>query len=82
MHDLCHVLPWLIEFSGVLLSCFTLSRQTFVTELISHTAGSLANAIRQGSCLFKVVSQETCQYLVALDDGRPSHGLWREKQKR
>ena len=82
MHDLCRVLPWLIEFSGVLLSCFTLSRQTSVTELISHTAGSLANAIRQSNCLFKVMGEESCQYLMALDDGRSSHGLWREKQKR
>ena len=81
MHDLCRVLPWLIELSGVLPS-FTLSRQTFVTELINHTTGRLVHAIRQGNCLFKVMGEETCQYLTALDDGRLSHGLWREKQKR
>ena len=26
MHGRCHVFPWLVEFSGVVLSCFTLSR--------------------------------------------------------
>ena len=29
------VLPWLTEFSGVVLSCFTLSRQTSLTEVPS-----------------------------------------------
>ena len=33
MHGRCHVLPWLIEFSGVVLSRCTLSRYTVVAEV-------------------------------------------------
>ena len=33
MHERCHVCPWLTEFSGTVLSCFTLSRQTIFTEI-------------------------------------------------
>ena len=34
-HGHCHDLPWLIEFSGVVLSCFTFSRRTLLTEVLS-----------------------------------------------
>ena len=30
----CHVLPWLIQFCGVVLSCFTLSHETIVMEVL------------------------------------------------
>ena len=33
VHGRCHVWPWLIQFSGVKMSCFTLSRSTTFTEI-------------------------------------------------
>ena len=32
-HGQCHVLPWLIQFSGAVQSRFTASRETIVTEV-------------------------------------------------
>ena len=34
MHGCCHDLPWLNEFSGVVLRCFTLSRHSSWTEVL------------------------------------------------
>ena len=33
MHGRCHVWPWSSEYSGVVLSCFTLSRLTIFTDV-------------------------------------------------
>ena len=51
MHRRCHVLPWLIEFSGVVLNCFTISRWTLFYGSITHTTGILAHTTIQGNCV-------------------------------
>ena len=61
MHGCCHDLPWLNEFSGVVLSCVTLSRQTIGTEVLLSLTGRLAKTVVQGNCLFKVMGQEQCE---------------------
>ena len=35
LHGRCHVQPWLIELSGIVLSCFTLSHKTIFKEASS-----------------------------------------------
>ena len=35
LHGRCHVQPWLIELSGTVLSCFTLSHKTIFKEASS-----------------------------------------------
>ena len=61
-HGRCHDLPRLNEFSGVVLSCFTLSRQTGWTEVLLSWTGRLAQTTVRGSCLFKVKGREKCEY--------------------
>ena len=61
-HGRCHELPCLNEFSGVVVCCFTLSRQTSWTEVLLSWAGRLAQTIVRGNCLFKVMGQQKCDY--------------------
>ena len=58
---ICHVLLWMTEFCDAIVSCFTLSRYTVFYGNIALTAGRLDHTIVQGNCLFKIMSQETCQ---------------------
>ena len=62
----CHALPRLTEFSGVVLSCFKLSRWTIFYGKITHTTGRLAHTKARGNYSFKVMGQETCQYIIVL----------------
>ena len=50
----------LIEFSGVTLSCFTLSR--YFSECNGHKTGTLVQPIIQGNFVFNVICQTTCEY--------------------
>ena len=58
LHGHCHDLPCLNKFISVVLSCFTLSRQTSWTEALLSWIGRLAQTIVQGNCLCKVIGQE------------------------
>ena len=62
MHGRCHNSPRLNEFSGVILSCFALYRQTSWTEVLLSCTGRLAQTIVQGNCLFEVVGQGKCEH--------------------
>ena len=66
MHGRCHDLPWLNEFSGVVLTSFMLSRQTSWTEVLLSWRGRLAQTIVRGNCLFKVTGQEKCEYTMTM----------------
>ena len=52
----CCVWPWLIGFSSLTLSCFTLSSLV----ILPHETGRLVQPIVQGSSLFIVTGQEIC----------------------
>ena len=67
MHGRCHVWPWLIEFSGVALSCVTLSRRTTIQFPDVTVSGILVQPrVVQGNnySLFSVMGLETCVYQV------------------
>lgn len=56
---LCHVWPLMVEFSGVTLSCFTLSRSTVFMALSLKQKGRLVQLSVPGSYLFSVTGQQT-----------------------
>ena len=59
VHGRSHDLPWLIEFSSVVLSCFVPSRYTCCYGSFTHTTGRLKQTIIvQSNCLFIVMSKE------------------------
>ena len=58
VHWRCHDLPRLNEFSGVVSSCFPLSRRTSWTEVLFSWTGRLAQTVSQGNRFFKVLGQE------------------------
>ena len=66
----CHDLPPLNEFSSVVLSCFTLSRQTSWMEVLLSWTWRLAQTIVQGYCLFRDMGQEKCEYVYAYNSSR------------
>ena len=57
--SLCHVWPLLVEFSGVTLNCFTLSRSTVFMALSLKQKGRLVQLSVAGSYLFNATGQKT-----------------------
>ena len=47
----CPVWLWLVEFSGVVLSCFTLSRSARKTEFIHNYCTRCNNAVLRSECI-------------------------------
>ena len=80
MRGRCHTWPWLIEFSGVVLNCFTLSRLTIFPDASHPKTGRLVQPIVQDNSLLSVVGQEMCSSHVALSPLSPYQGLLRTAQ--
>ena len=51
---------WLITFGDVVLSCFTISRSTFCTEVSPVKSKDSPHAMIHGNSLIKVTGQESC----------------------
>ena len=68
LHGRClfFFLPWLAEFSGVVLDWFSLSRQTTFYGRVTHTTGRHAHTIVEDNRLFKVMGQEFLQHILSL----------------
>ena len=59
----CHVWHWLSEFSGVVLSCFTISFSTIFTDVT--LIKPVVQLTAQDNSLFSVIGQEACPPLLS-----------------
>ncbi|WP_419639642.1 hypothetical protein, partial [Thiolapillus sp.] len=55
------------EFSGVVLSCFMLSRLTIIYRSIAHKTGRLAHTINHGNSVFNVMGPKFCEYGLGIE---------------
>ena len=53
--------PWLNEFNGAVLSCFTRFRTTIYTDVLLIKS---EDSLRQGKSLFSDMGQENCEQNV------------------
>ena len=77
MYGNCDVRPWMSEFSGVVLSRFTLSRSTIFTDVSLIKSGRLIEPIVAGHFFLHVsvmAGSGNCEYIVTVSSRLPVKG--------
>ena len=77
LYGSCDVRPWLSEFSGVVLSRFTLSRSTIFTDVSLIKSGRLIEPIVAGHFFLHVsvmAGLGNCEYIVTVSSRLPVKG--------